>query len=69
MNELIRIENGEVRLDSRMIADHFGKAHSDVLKDIRDEIGKLENAGLEAEGIFPWGLILIKTDRPDLTMT
>jgi anti-repressor protein len=51
MNELIRIENGEIKLDSRMIAEHFDKAHSDVLKDIRDEILKLESAGL-GEGIF-----------------
>ncbi|GAB1476254.1 hypothetical protein MASR2M70_10880 [Bacillota bacterium] len=71
MNELIRIENGEVRLDSRMIADHFGKAHSDVLKDIRDEIGKLENAGLEAEGIFSLGSYLDKNGqaRPNYDIT
>jgi anti-repressor protein len=52
MNELIKIENGEVKLDSRMIAEHFEKAHSDVLKDIRDEIGKLEKGGFSNEGIF-----------------
>ncbi len=38
MNELIQVINGEVSVDSRMIAEHFGKAHSDVLKDIRDEV-------------------------------
>lgn len=52
MNELMKIENGEIKLDSRMIAEHFRKAHSDVLKDIRDEIGKLENGGMDNEGIF-----------------
>ena len=30
MNELIKIENGEVKLDSRMIAEHFGKDHTHV---------------------------------------
>lgn len=71
MNELIRIENGEVKLDSRMIAEHFGKAHSDVLKDIRDEIEKLENAELGAEGIFPLGHYTDKNGqaRPCYEMT
>lgn len=52
MNELIRIENGEVKLDSRMIAEHFGKEHKNVLADIRDEIEKLENGGESGELIF-----------------
>lgn len=52
MNQLIRIENGEVKLDSRMIADHFEKNHADVLRDIRDEIEKLETGGLGGESIF-----------------
>ena len=71
MNELIKIENGEVKLDSRMIAEHFDKAHSDVLKDIRDEIGKLENAGLGAEGIFSLGSYQDKNGqaRPAYEMT
>jgi len=46
MNELIKVIDGEVFADSRMIAEHFGKAHSDVLKDIRDEESKI------GEGIF-----------------
>ncbi len=71
MNELIRIENGEVKLDSRMIAEHFGKAHSDVLKDIRDEMGKLENGGLANEGIFSLVEYLDKKGekRPAFEMT
>ncbi|MZQ97172.1 MAG: hypothetical protein GT601_05815 [Acidaminobacter sp.] len=41
MNELIRIENGEVKADSRMVAEHFGKRHDAVMRDIRDEQEKL----------------------------
>lgn len=52
MNNLIKIENGEIKMDSRMIADHFVKAHSDCLKDIRSEIEKLEVSGESTEGIF-----------------
>lgn len=49
MNELIKIENGEVLADSRMIAEHFEKRHADVLTDIRDEMSKL---GTEGERVF-----------------
>ncbi len=52
MNELIRIENGEVKLDSRMIAHHFGKEHKNVLADIRDEMEKLKKAELGGQLIF-----------------
>jgi Rha family phage regulatory protein len=52
MNDLIRIENGEVKLDSRMIAEHFDKEHKNVLADIRDEIEKLEIAELDGGLIF-----------------
>lgn len=52
MNELIRVEQGEVKLDSRMIAVHFGKGHNDVLKDIRSEIERLQSSGESTEGIF-----------------
>jgi Rha family phage regulatory protein len=46
MNELIRIENGEVCADSRMIAEHFEKEHRNVLADIKDEIEKIGEEGL-----------------------
>lgn len=71
MNDLIKIENGEIRLDSRMIAEHFGKAHSDVLKDIRDETSKLKNSELGAEGIFSLGSYVDKNGqtRPCYEMT
>lgn len=55
MKELIKVVNGEVQIDSRMIAEHFGKEHKHVIRDIKDEISKLENAGLEHQSIF--GLI------------
>jgi Rha family phage regulatory protein len=49
MNELIKVVEGEVVVDSRMIAEHFGKEHKNVLRDIQDEISKL---GPEGELIF-----------------
>lgn len=52
MNELIRLENGEVKLDSRMIAKHFEKEHRHVLRDIRTEVEAIEKAGLATESIF-----------------
>ena len=52
MSELIKVENGEVTLDSRMIAEHFAKQHAHVLRDIQDEMEKLEKAGLEGQSIF-----------------
>lgn len=32
MNELIKVTNGEVQVDSRMIAQHFGKEHKNTPK-------------------------------------
>jgi len=52
MNELIRIENGEVKADSRMVAEHFNKEHAHVMRDIRDEIEKLEQGGESGQSIF-----------------
>lgn len=71
MNDLIRIENGEVKLDSRMIAEHFGKDHTHVLRDIRDEIEKLEKEGMGAASIFGLGSYLDKNGqaRPCYEMT
>lgn len=50
--ELIKIKNGIVELDSRAIANHFSKQHTHVMRDIKDEIFKLEQAGLEHRSIF-----------------
>jgi len=52
MNELIKVINGEVTLDSRVIAEHFDKRHDNVLKDIKDEMDKLESGGLDGALIF-----------------
>jgi Rha family phage regulatory protein len=41
MNELIKVVDDEIFADSRMIAEHFGKQHGHVLRDITDEIEKL----------------------------
>lgn len=69
--DLIRFENGQMKFDSRMIAEHFVKEHKNVLADIRDEISKLEYAGLEAELIFQPGYYLDKNNqkRPKFDMT
>lgn len=36
MNELVNIENGLLRVDSKVIADSFGKIHRDVIRAIED---------------------------------
>lgn len=36
MTELLRIENGEIGVTSKVIADSFGKVHRDVLRAIED---------------------------------
>lgn len=45
MNELIKLVEGEIVADSRMIAEHFGKRHDHVLRDIADEIEKIVEIG------------------------
>ena len=42
MNELITVVNGKPVVTSKQVAEHFGKAHRKVLRDIRVE---LETAG------------------------
>lgn len=34
MNDLVSIENGQIRVDSKVVADAFGKVHRNVLRDI-----------------------------------
>ena len=36
MNELVTVENNEVVVSSRQVAEHFGKQHKDVLESIRN---------------------------------
>ena len=49
MNELMKIENSVTSLE---IAEITGKEHNKILRDIRDEIEKLEKQGIGAEHIF-----------------
>jgi len=42
LQELIKINNGQIEMTSRNIAEYFNKRHSDVLRDIRDEADKCE---------------------------
>lgn len=43
MNELLTISNGQPTASSRDIAEHFGKEHKNVLRDIENLIGGLPN--------------------------
>lgn len=52
MDSLIRVVQGEVVMDSRAIAEHFGKTHHNVMLDINDEISKLEKVGISGEQVF-----------------
>jgi len=45
MNELIKVVDDEIFADSRMIAEHFGKRHDNVVRDIKDELEKLGELG------------------------
>jgi Rha family phage regulatory protein len=63
MNELIQVVNGEVIVDSRMIAEHFNKRHGDVIRDIRDECVKLEAEGVSTERIFALSVYYDTTGR------
>ncbi|QNO14959.1 ORF6C domain-containing protein [Alkalicella caledoniensis] len=71
MNELVKVKNGEVQIDSRMIAKHFGKEHKNVLRDIQDEISKLEYGGLEGKLIFEPSSYISQQNKalPCYTMT
>ena len=52
MNKLIKLQNGRIEMTSRDIAQWFGKRHSDVLRDIRDEIEQAEMGEELAGRIF-----------------
>ncbi len=43
MNDLLTISNGQPAASSRDIAEHFGKEHKNVLRDIENLIGGLPN--------------------------
>lgn len=44
MNQLVQVQDGKMTVSSKQVADHFGKVHRDVMRDIRNLI---ENAGVE----------------------
>lgn len=39
MNELVHIDNQQVVTDSRNVAEHFGKRHDHVVRDIETILG------------------------------
>lgn len=43
-NELVTVENGQIVVSSKQVAEHFGKLHKDVLEVIRKEKGYAENS-------------------------
>lgn len=45
MGELVFVQNDQVVTDSFTVAEVFGKAHDKVVRDIRNQISKLETAG------------------------
>lgn len=52
MEKLVFIENKKVVTDSLTVAEVFGKTHDNVMRDIRNQLDKLKQAG-EAE----WGVL------------
>jgi Rha family phage regulatory protein len=73
MNELVFIENGKAVTDSLTVAEVFGKDHGKVLRDIRNQMDKLHEAG---EGEFNranFGLVSYQDKkgekRPKATLT
>lgn len=48
---LVKIENKNT-MTSREVAEITGKEHKNVLRDIKDEIEKLEKQGIRAERIY-----------------
>lgn len=70
MNNLMNIENKNT-LTSLDVAEITGKEHNKILRDIRDEMGKLEKQGIRAEAIFGLGEYLDKNNqkRPMYNLT
>lgn len=48
-NALVEVQNNQVVVSSLQIAEHFGKNHKDVLRDIRTEIGYAQNCADPSE--------------------
>ena len=62
MNELQILGNENI-MTSLEIAELTGKEHNKILRDIRDEIEKLEKQGIRAETIFGLGEYLDKNNQ------
>ncbi|MCM3701866.1 Rha family transcriptional regulator [Paenibacillus macerans] len=45
MNQLVFIENGRVVTDTLIVSEMFGKTHDNVMRDTRNQIEKLNEAG------------------------
>lgn len=70
MNELQILGNENI-MTSLEISEITGKRHDQILRDIRDEIEKLEKQGIGAEHIFVLGEYLDKNNqkRPMYSLT
>ena len=55
MNQLVFIENNRVVTDSLTVAEVFGKDHDKVMRDIRNQLEKLNEAGEHEWGIANFG--------------
>jgi Rha family phage regulatory protein len=55
MNQLVFINNNQVVTDSLTVADVFKKDHDKVVRDIKNQIEKLEEAGEKKWGIANFG--------------
>lgn len=55
MNNLVFIENDRVVTDSLTVAEVFGKDHDKVMRDIRNQLEKLNEAGEHEWGIANFG--------------
>lgn len=51
----MNLEKLDTKMTSLEIAGITGKEHNKILRDIRDETGKLESKGIRAEAIFGLG--------------
>lgn len=55
MNQLVFIKDGKAVTDSLVVAQEAGKDHDDVLRDIRNQIAKLSEAGEDNFSLLNFG--------------
>jgi len=63
MNELVFIANNKVVTDSLTVAEVFGKRHDHVMRDIKNQMDKLEEAGEQDFNQSNFGEINYKDDK------